>query len=632
MTASHRNPRSFGWWVILLTCLIAILPTLACALGSGASSAKKVTHHKYLVLLCKASDVTATQHDLAFYHAMFTDATKGAQNAYNFFVDQSYGSADIAGTVVKDWITTSQTAKYLTNLRNPKDPARWRVDLAQTCADDYKTYATVVAKNPLNFSDYSSGGLITIWNVPGLDGGAVNPPEQIKEDGGPYAFVNAGADGNTVSFFTHEMLHTLHVDHARGPYPDYPEEHLLSQEADLGSTHTFGKALYEEYGDCWTIMGCGAWTINQRGALGEGGPELGAAQRDYLGWVPGDRVLLWDNGKSTKVTLAPANRPDIGGTLLVKIPLSPSTVGGCCAFYTVEYIEKSGWNANIAMDHAVLIHELRPGDPAHTYLVSRSVYGAWLPGQIFLDTTNHVRISIETYGDAATITLGASGAGDDGTAKCDPPGRLDGSGVMSAPELKVDAPLDNAHAAVGSPVTLQVMADDPTISSHPPVADRVPEDRISWTANGVPIGTGSSLTHTFTTARDYTIQVVAYDSYCVMTAQAVTLHVSAPSTAPTVTILQPVDGQTYLVGPPSFSQTINFVGAGSSNIVSYDWLDDDFSGYLSSGQSTSANIPLHSTSHNCAVEPHKITLRGKTSDGHVAEASITIMLKTDCIR
>jgi hypothetical protein len=177
-----------------------------------------------------------------------------------------------------------------------------------------------------------------------------------------------------------------------------------------------------------------------------------------------------------------------------------------------------------------------------------------------------------------------------------------------------------------------VSADDPTISAHPPVADRVPEDRISWTANGMPIGTGSSLIHTFTTAGDYAIQVVAYDSYCVKTTKAVTLHVGPPSTSPTVSILQPVDGQTYLVGPPSFSQTISFVGAGSSSIVSYDWLDDSFSGYLSSGQSTSANIPLHSASHSCVVEPHKITLRGKTSSGAVAEASITITLKTDCIR
>jgi len=621
MATSQAKPHPFRWWMILLGCLVAILPTLACALGSGsASTTRKVTHHKYIVLLCKSADISTVPHDLAFYQKLFTDTTPGLQNVYNYFLDESYGAIDSAGTKVMDWIpTTYRSADLLSVPQN-------RNDLAQKCADAFKS--------SVHFPDYASGGIVTIWNVPGADGGAIAPPgtKTINEEGGPYVMVNAGADGNTVSFFTHEMLHTMGLDHAVGPYPDYPEEHLLSQEADLGSTHTFGKALFEGYGDCWTIMGCGYWTTNRSGPLGEGGPELGAAQRDYLGWVPGDRVLLWDGAKTAKVTLAPANRPDIAGTLLVKIPLSPSVVGACCAFYTVEYIEKSGWNANIPMDHAVLIHETRPGDPAHTYLVSRSVYGAWLPGQVFLDSANHVRISIDGYGDAAMITLSTSGAGDDGSAKCDPPGRLEGSGVMSAPEVKIDAPLDNAHAVTGYPVTLQVSADDPTISSHPPVADKVPEDRISWAANGAPIGTGSSLTHTFTSPGDYTIQVVAYDSYCVMTTKAVTLHVGPPTTAPTVVILQPVNGQEYLVGPPSFSQTIAFAGSGSSAIVSYDWLDSGPAGYLGSGDHTSANIPLTSTSHNCVVEPHTITLRGKTSTGAVATATVTITLKTDCIR
>jgi hypothetical protein len=620
-------------WALPLACFILLMPTLACALGSG-STARKVTHFKFLVLLCQASDVTGDPPQKpAYYQKLFLDKTPGFQNVYNYFIDESYGAADIEGTVVKDWLPTTFVSKASSTTDPSKVlPTSDRVGLTQDCADAFKASGRLTE----GFTDFASGGIISIWNFDtkdGLDDGASAVGSSgIVEEGKNYGGVN-GRYYRTVSFFTHEMLHIMGIDHARGPYPDYPEEHLVSQEADLGSTHAFGKALFEEYGDCWTIMGCGEWTINQRGPLGEGGPALGAAQRDFFGWIPGSRVLLWDMGKTTKVTLAPANKPEVAGTLLIKIPLSPSVLGGaCCGFYTVEYIEKSGWNANIALDHAVLIHEIRPGDPVHTYMVSRSVYGAWLPGQVFLDSASHVRISVESYGDAATITLSGTGAGDDGSAKCDPPGRLEGSGVMSAPEVKVDAPLDNAHSVAGTPVTLQVTADDPTISAHPPVADKVPEDRISWTANGSPIGTGSSLTHTFASSGDYTIQVVAHDSYCIKTTRAVTLHVDPPTTAPTVTILQPVNGQTYLVGPPSFSQTIAFVGAGSSSIVSFDWVDSGPAGYLGSGDHTSASIPLTSTSHNCVIEPHTITLRGKTSTGAIAIATVTITLKTDCIR
>ena len=35
---------------------------------------------------------------------------------------------------------------------------------------------------------------------------------------------------------------------------------------------------------------------------------------------------------------------------------------------------------------------------------------------------------------------------------------------------------------------------------------------------------------------------------------------------------------------------------------------------------------------NCAVEPHTITVRGKTSTGEIVTASVTIILKTNCIR
>jgi len=622
------RPRARAW-LLTLTALILLAPTLvSCAAGTGIPK-RTAQPHPFLILLCKASDIPAVPHDLAFYQSLFLDKTPGVHNVYDYFVDQSYGAATIDGTVIKDWLSTTQSTADLNALKDKDHPNWWRGPLSKTCFDEFKNAKKL---SDVKVADFLKGGIITIWNLEGADGGAFG----FMDDGVGYPSVNAGAGAapgeNSVSFFTHEMLHNLGVNHAHGPYPGYPEANYLHQEADAGTTHTFGTALFEEYGDCWTIMGCGGWVIKSGPLWGDEGPELGAAQRDQLGWIPGSRVLLW-GGATTTVSVAPANRPDIDGFLLVKIALSPSVVGGeCCAFYTVEYIEKSGWNAKIAMDHAVLIHEIRPGDPTHTYLVSRTVYGAWLPGQVFLDTANHVRLSIDSYGDAATITLSMSGAPDAGTITCTPPGFLDGSGVTSAPSLKIEAPLDSTHAVAGYPVTLQVSAIDPTLVSHPPVADKVPEDRINWMANGTPIGTGSSLTHTFTTPGDYAIQVAAYDSYCVRTTSSVTLHVDPPPPSPTVVILQPVNGQEYLVGPPSFAASVTLVASGSSTITSYDWLDDAYTGYLASGDHASAVIPLHSTSHNCVVEPHTITLRGKATTGEIATASVTITLKTDCIR
>jgi hypothetical protein len=154
---------------------------------------------------------------------------------------------------------------------------------------------------------------------------------------------------------------------------------------------------------------------------------------------------------------------------------------------------------------------------------------------------------------------------------------------------------------------------------------------MSWSANGISLGTGSSLVHTFASPGDYTVQVTALTSFCGVAQQSVILHVDPPSLTPTVSILQPVEGQEYLVGAPSFSTTITFVGTGSSTVTTFDWSDSTI-GWFGEGDHVTENIPLSSTSRNCVVEPHNITLRGKTATGEIAEASITITLKTNCIR
>lgn len=599
--------------VVVLALLLS--SSLSACSGPGTSKVDK-SHHKFLILLCQASDIATLPHDLAYYQKLFLAKTPGLRNVWNYFVDQSYGNSDIEGTVIKDWLKTKRSKSDLEALKPKDQPNHWRTFLASACVEEFGV-------DPKDFT----AGIITIWNLQGADGGATS----IKVGGVNYPATNAGAGANfgenSVSFFTHEMLHMLGLSHARGPFPG--DSKLLQFKADSTNDHTFGSKGFEEYGDCWTIMGCGRWTL-KTSEWGDAGPSLSAANRFRLGWLPGNRVYLW-NGATTKITLAPANRPEVAGQLLIRTPVHPAAGGTCCGFYMIEYIEKSGWDANLGMDKAVLIHEIRTDSPNHTYLVSRSIYGAWLPGQVFLDTANRIRISIDSYGDAAVLSLSATGPGDDGLAKCNPPGYRDGAGSKSAPSLKIESPLDGAHAVAGFPVTLRAAAFDPTIPSATPSAEPVPDGRVFWFEGTDPIGTGKSATHTFAAPGTYTVSVVAQDIYCLQSSAQVTVQVDPPKAA-TVVILEPVNGQEYLVGPPAFAASVQLKASGSSDIKTFDWIDSGPAGYLGSGASTFATIPLTSGSHNCVTEPHVITVRAKTSSGEVVSASVTIVLKTNCIR
>ena len=485
---------------------------------------------------------------------------------------------------------------------------------------------TPSSKKTTTLTDFKDAGVITIWNLQGTDGGAAG----IKIDDVVYPSINAGRGENpgenSVSFFTHEMLHSLGIKHARGPAS--AETVPLQLKADSTKDHTFGKNLAEEYGDCWTIMGCGSSVIWTGDEWGHAGPGLGAAHRYQLGWLPSSRVFLF-TGPTTTLSLAPSNRPDVAGHLLARIPVNAT--GPCCDFYTVEYIERSGWNEKIEMEKAVLIHEIRQSVPGHTYLLSRSVWGAWVPGQVFTDSANRIRISIDSYGDAAKVTISSGGEPDDGSAKCGFTGYKDNTRSKTAPSVKIESPLNNSHVVAGFPVTMRVAAFDPTIDSGTPSAAPAPDKHIHWRLGSGVTKDGRSFTHTFPDPGDRKIEVSVENAYCQSTTKTALFSIDPPPAA-TVVILEPVDGQEYLVGPPDFAQTITLTGSGSSSIVKYEWIDSTSTGVMGSGETLTATVPLRTTTHNCAVEPHVITLRGTTSTGEIATASVTITLKTNCIR
>jgi hypothetical protein len=409
------------------------------------------------MLLCKASDIPTAPHDLAYYQKLFTENTPSLRNVYKYFLEESYGTIDIAGTVIKDWLPTTSSTADLLALRPPDHPNWWRNGLSQRCADAFHGL--------VKFSDFAAGGVITIWNLEGADGGQTGG---VTEDGKGYPSVNAGAGTewyeNSVSFFTHEMLHTMGLNHAHGPAPSSPPPEPLRNEIDLGDDHAFGSLKWWDYGDCWTIMGCGYWVApNADFAGSDFGPDLGAVQKDVLGWVPKSRIVTYDRSTTKTVTLAPANEPSISGSLLIKIPVSGA------GYYTVEFADNSGWSAAIPIKQAVLIHEQYTADLSSPVLIGRTIYGAWFPGQVFRDTANHLRISIDGFGATATVTLSPDGPGDGGAFTCTPPGYITQPrtpGYSPTIAFVLPTPFDPTYVT-GAPVKLVARASDP-VTAPPP--------------------------------------------------------------------------------------------------------------------------------------------------------------------
>jgi hypothetical protein len=72
-----------------------------------------VTHHPFLILLCKTTDIADVPHDREFYKGLLLDLLPGKENVHRFFLDQSYGAADLEGSVLKDWLPTTRSTADL---------------------------------------------------------------------------------------------------------------------------------------------------------------------------------------------------------------------------------------------------------------------------------------------------------------------------------------------------------------------------------------------------------------------------------------------------------------------------------------------------------------------------------------
>jgi hypothetical protein len=301
----------------------------------------------------------------------------------------------------------------------------------------------------------------------------------------------------------------------------------MSMNSDSGPVHTWSPGGDTEYGDCWDIMSAmGCVFTYDAPVYGVNGPELEAAYRNQLGWMPSDRIYTYPGSGKATVVLAPVSAPRLDGSLLAKIPVSG------LGSYTVEFRRKTDWDR--AVPHAaVLIHELRANvnvpykdrtgkrivdTSIRTFLVSRTNSAAWLPGQVFQDTGNKVRISIDSFNSTnATITISndvstTPGPGTGGDNNCDTttdpnPIYNPGGAVVTGcgPTVTMTAPTKTAMRYDGGSIAFAATVTNP-------VGDTLPDSNVVWTANSAPLGTGRSVSATLPKAGTYAIRVTATNS------------------------------------------------------------------------------------------------------------------------
>lgn len=192
------------------------------------------------------------------------------------------------------------------------------------------------------------------------------------------------ADGWLAGLTVHEFMHIHGVGHSFSNDPDYRN----AEWAQVG-----------EYDDPWDIMSAqhhyGPWTGKfSWGAVGFNGPHL-----DEVGWLPSSRVITVgrDGRTSMTVQLAPLERQDLPGPLLLRVPFDPADLNH---YYTVEFRKKTGVSEAIPRDIA-LIHEVDKGRP----ILLRDL-GTSAKAPVQSVNANGITITIDSVtAESATVTV-----------------------------------------------------------------------------------------------------------------------------------------------------------------------------------------------------------------------------------
>jgi hypothetical protein len=307
--------------------LFAALATSLCVMfgtmglwAEGAHAYPLRTHVPWAVLLCQFSDSPAPAQTPAYYADMFIN--RGTGGVADYFHDVSYGNIDFAGSVVRGWYRQSQT--------QAQEVARGRGDRFNDCVNAART---------------ASSGAYSV--AAGYRTVVITSPSIDEWGGGGAAFLGEGID---VTGAAHEMGHGMGMIHSFSDDPNY---------------RNVSWAQIGEYDDEWDLMSAANVYTTPTPRFGSAPPGLNGFGLDRAGWLPRGRVFNFgQNGEASDVvTLAALNHPEVGGTLLVRVPFDP---GDLLHYYTVELRTADGWDGGIP-GAGVMIHEVKLNTNGNVY-------------------------------------------------------------------------------------------------------------------------------------------------------------------------------------------------------------------------------------------------------------------------
>jgi hypothetical protein len=150
------------------------------------------------------------------------------------------------------------------------------------------------------------------------------------------------------------------------------------------------------------------------------GPGYDAGLRDLIGWIPAERKVRYGGG-TQQYALSRLTQPVAEGPLLVDVPIGSTT-----ARYVVSARTRTGYDAQLITEgqpqfgfvipeQGVVIEKVDPA--AHTVRMlsvagarGREVGAVWRPGQVFEDTANGIRITVDRFDDTgAQVTVTGPG-------------------------------------------------------------------------------------------------------------------------------------------------------------------------------------------------------------------------------
>lgn len=268
------------------------------------------------VVLCQYQGNVASTRSPDFFSSMITRA--GTNGVNDFWSTTSYGAVNLNTTMIKGWYQVPYSAEQAQTLT--------RTQRFHDCLEAART-ARVDAFTP------PSGHMVAVITSPDLDAFSIK---------GTGAFFPASVDIGALAF---EIGHELGLNHSFSDDPKYRN----SDWAQIG-----------EYDDQWDLMSYANTFGTRTAKFGISAPTLNAYNRDRMGWIPQNRILTFgaDGAREGEITLAPLNRSEQSGYLLVRVPFDANDPNH---YYTIEYRERDGWDAGFPRD-AVLVHEVRVND------------------------------------------------------------------------------------------------------------------------------------------------------------------------------------------------------------------------------------------------------------------------------